>query len=86
MTVNHISSPFICGGLTQKELAQMDILTTEDAKDVLNTDYPILSANNTFDGVTNQSYLNLYTALVVSKEVVSENKKNRHLHSSKFRY
>ena len=75
VTVNHISSPFICGGMTQEELTQMDILMTEDAKDVPNTDYPILSANNTFDGVTNQAYLNLYKALVNVKQESAESQK-----------
>ena len=61
--------------MTQKELAEMDIVMTEGAKDVLNTNYPILSANNTFDGVTNQAYLNLYTALVnVKKEYANSQK------------
>ena len=64
VVVNNVSSPFVCGALTQKELSQMDILATEDAKDVLNTNYPVLSSSNTFDGVTNQAYLNLYTAPV----------------------
>lgn len=75
LTVSNVSSPFICGAMTQKELAQMDIVMTEGAKDVLNTNYPILSANNTFDGVTNQAYLNLYTALVnVKKEYANSQK------------
>lgn len=73
--VNNVSSPFICGALTQKELAQMDILVTEDAKDVLNTSYPVLSSSNTFDAITNQSYLNLYTALVNAKKISANNMK-----------
>ena len=73
--VNNVSSPFICGALTQKELAQMDILATEDAKDVLNTSYPVLSSSNTFDAITNQSYLNLYTALVNAKKISATNMK-----------
>lgn len=68
VTVNNISSPFICGAMTQKELSEMDILMTEDAKDVLNTSYPVISATNTFDSVTNQAYLNLYTALNSAKK------------------
>ena len=75
VTINHVSSPFICGALTQKELAQMDILATEDAKDAVNTDYPVLSSSNTFDGVTNQAYLNLYTALVNAKKPSADNMK-----------
>ncbi|WP_317199216.1 hypothetical protein [uncultured Psychrobacter sp.] len=75
VTVKNISSPFICGALTQKELAQMDILASEDAKDVLNTDYPVLSSSNTFDGVTNQAYLNLYMALVNASKAGASNMK-----------
>ena len=76
VTVNHVSSPFICGALTQKDLSQMDIVMTEDGKDVLNTNYPILSTTNNFDGVTNQAYLNLYTALVNVKQTSADNKKS----------
>ncbi|WP_435979195.1 hypothetical protein [Psychrobacter sp. DM4] len=75
VVVNNVSSPFVCGALTQKELSQMDILATEDAKDVLNTNYPVLSSSNTFDGVTNQAYLNLYTALVNAKKISAINMK-----------
>lgn len=75
VTINNVSSPFICGALTQDELTQMDILATEDAKDVLNTAYPVLSSSNTFDEVTNQAYLNLYTALVNAKKTSTESMK-----------
>ncbi len=63
VNINNVSSPFVCGALTQKELAQMDIFLTEDSKEVLNTNYPVLSSSNDFDSITNQSYLNLYSAL-----------------------
>lgn len=75
VTVNHLSSPFVCGAMTQKELLEMDILATEDAKDVPNTDYPILSTNNAFDNVTNQAYLNLYKALVNVRKESAESQK-----------
>lgn len=62
LTVSRTTSPFVCGALPKDALMKMDILTTADAKDTLNTDYPILSATNTFDTVTNQAYLNLFNA------------------------
>lgn len=61
--VSNTSSPFVCGTLTKETLTKMDILTTEKAKDQLNNAYPVLSSTNKFDSITNQAYLNLYTAL-----------------------
>lgn len=74
VTTQHTSSPFICGALTQVELAQMDMVATVDAKDLPNTDFPVLSTSNTFDTLTNQAYLNLYSSLVAVNKAAGENK------------
>ncbi|MCH1781385.1 hypothetical protein [Psychrobacter glaciei] len=70
--VNHISSPFICGARTKEILTKMDIILTDGAKEQPNTDYPILSATNTFDSVTNKAYQDLYKALIVSRKAASD--------------
>ena len=70
--VNHTSSPFVCGALTKKMLTEMDILVTAEAKDQLNTTYPLLSSNNKFDSVTNQAYLDLYQAILKTNKVTSK--------------
>ena len=61
--INKVSSPFICGSLTKDELMKMDILVTHDAKDQVNTTYPLLSSTNEFDAAVNQAYLNLHSAI-----------------------
>ena len=61
--INKVSSPFVCGSLTKDELTKMDILVTHDAKDQLNTTYPLLSSTNDFDSAVNQAYLNLHSAI-----------------------
>ena len=61
--INKVSSPFICGSLTKEELTKMDILVTHDAKDQVNTTYPLLSSTNKFDLAVNQAYLNLHSAI-----------------------
>ena len=63
LKISRTTAPFICGSLSKEDLTKVDILITEDAKDELNTAYPILGSTNTFDSVTNQTYLNLLTAL-----------------------
>ncbi|MEZ7503217.1 hypothetical protein QO189_12125 [Psychrobacter sp. Arc29] len=75
LRVTRTTAPFVCGTQTKEVLTKMDILTTADSKDVLNTDYPILSADNTFDGLTNQAYLNLFQALDSDTRKMAEKSK-----------
>lgn len=75
LRVTRSTAPFVCGTQSKETLTKMDILTTADAKDALNTDYPILSADNTFDGLTNQAYLNLFQALSSDKRKLAEGAK-----------
>ena len=63
LTVSRVTAPFVCGVLSKEEATKVDILRTEDSKDELNTEYPILSSSNHFDATTNQAYLNLFQAL-----------------------
>lgn len=65
--VGNTSSPFICGGLSKVALAKLDIRMVDKAKDVPNTAYPVLGSTNTLDSMTNQAYLNLFTALNAHK-------------------
>ena len=63
LKISQTTAPFVCGTLPKDRLTKMDILTTPDAKEVLNTAYPILSSTNTLDSATNQAYLSLFQAL-----------------------
>ena len=70
--ISHTSSPFVCGAMTKEMLTKMDILLTADAKDQLNTTYPLLSSSNKFDSATNQAYLELYKAVLKTNKVTDK--------------
>jgi len=68
LTVSRVTAPFVCGILNKEDATKIDVKRTEDSKDTLNTEYPILSSSNTFDASTNQAYLNLFQALDRDKQ------------------
>lgn len=72
VTINNISSPFVCGFVTKEALFKLDILRTAQAKDQPNTIYPLLSTTNTFNTATNQAYLNLYSAIKNTRQQVAD--------------
>lgn len=67
LKISGTSAPFVCGTLSKDALTKMDILATADAKDEINTAYPLLSSKNNFDSETNQTYLNLLKAFTKDK-------------------
>ncbi len=67
LKVSRTTAPFVCGALSKEALAKMDILATADAKDELNTAYPLLSSTNNLSQTTNRNYLTLLEAFAQDK-------------------
>lgn len=64
--ISHSVAPFVCGFMPKEKTLKADIRMTEDAKDVPNTTYPLLSSNNVdknTNSPTNKAYLTLLTHL-----------------------
>ena len=67
LKVSRTTAPFVCGALSKEALAKMDILANANAKDELNTAYPLLSSTNNLSQATNQKYLTLLEAFAQDK-------------------